>query len=146
MTPEREEKRGQAADWGARPGTAEKIDKAVLLLARGYTSEQAGAELGVTGGAVRHWLVSYPQMRDCISDTRRTMFEAATGRAADQAAGMIDVLVELAVDTKLEPQHRIRAALGVLEQAIRLRAHTDLEVEFQKLREIVEGMTGGSGP
>lgn len=142
MTAERSESPRNATSDG-HPEAAAKRDAAVLLLAKGCSSDKTGEQLGVTGGTVRTWLSRYPEMRAQISDVRRSMFEAATGRAAEEAADMVDVLVDLAASDKVEPQHRIRAALGVLDQAVKLRGHTDLEAEFQKLREAVEGMVGG---
>lgn len=119
--------------------------EAAQLEARGYTSDQIGERLGVPGSTVRNWRQE-PKYGQRVSETRRAMFDAATGRAAGDVVRMVDVLVELAVDSRIEPQHRIRAASVVLDQAQKLRNHTDLEAEFQKLRDVVEGMASGGTP
>lgn len=118
-------------------------DKAALLLAAGQSTDVAGRAVGVDGRTVRRWRAEDSDFRARVDQARQAMFDAALGRAVDAAASMVDALRVIALDEGEESPVRVRAATAVLDQAVKLRQHVELESEFAELRTAVEKITGG---
>jgi hypothetical protein len=135
MPSERQGSTGSAADWGATTA-AESIDAAVPLLAQGRTSDQVGAALTppVSGQAVRNWLSVYPPMREAVRELQRDMADAVARRAMAALLAAVDVTASIAGDTRIEPQHRLRAAKNLSDIAFKAKAHTEVEEFMAEVR------------
>lgn len=149
MATERQDSTGTAADWGAKDAAA-SIDAAVPLLASGMTSDQVGATMKppVTGQAVRNWLSTYPQMRQAVRDLRAELYAAMAGAALADGVDNVRDLVAIRSDSRIEPQHRIRAAAVLKDiahkgyEAVNVQAALD-EIRTELAELAAEDENGG---
>lgn len=109
-------------------------DEAVLLLARGFSSDEAARRVGVAGSTVRRWRQN-PQFEERVQATRRELFAEATGVVIGLMKKSAIVLGK-ALDGE-GTAHQLRAARTVLTAAPSLRLHTELEQELADLQALM---------
>jgi hypothetical protein len=111
---------GRYADASARR------DRVVLLLARGLTSDQAGADVGVSGSAVRSMLSDHPEMRQQIASVRDELFRAAVSSAVDRVRDAFRVLGEIMDDDTAPANVRVQAARALISESLKGRSEIDV--------------------
>jgi hypothetical protein len=103
---------------------------ALLALAKGETTDEAGLAAGVSGRTVRRWLED-GRFRGEVARLRGALLDQTTGRLADAAIGAVATLTEsLAADSEAV---RVRAARAILAATLRYKEVLDLEQRVSKL-------------
>lgn len=110
---------------------------AVIALARGSDSEQAGREAGVSGRTVRRWLADDPVFALDVRDARTELLQLAVGRLADASVKAVDTLVDALVTEK--GQAKVQAAKVLLESCLALRESLDVEQRLAALEAAERG-------
>lgn len=98
---------------------------AVSALAAGSTVPEAAAAAGVGYRTVARWRAD-PAFVAEVNAERRTMLDQAAGRLAGRMTAAADVLADIAEDDAHPAAVRVRAAVAVLDIAIKLGDALDL--------------------
>ena len=101
-----------------------KQERVALLIAAGRSIKAAAAEAGCGERTAHEWLED-PRYRSLISELRHRMLDEAVGSLARATNEAVSTLKGLLDDDNANV--RLRAALGVLDAAVRLREHVELE-------------------
>jgi hypothetical protein len=106
------------ATWNPRQ------ERVALLIAAGRTVKAAALETQCGERTVHGWLENHGY-RSHIAELRHRMLDGAVGALAEATNEAVGTLRELLGDK--HPNVRLRAALGILDAAVRLREHVELE-------------------
>lgn len=98
--------------------------RAVVLLARGASTDHVGKEVGVTSRTVRRWLEE-PEFAGQVQEIRQSTLEETVHALGVTARAAVGVLGQALKDESATI--RVRAALGVLTCLPTIAAHVDLE-------------------
>ena len=112
--------------------------RAVELLVRGLSQEEAAEALEVTARTVRRYLAE-PTFRVALAEAQDEALGRVARRMTAGASEMLDVLESVACDGGMPPTVRVRAALGWLAQLWRAK-------ELQELAERVRALEEALGP
>lgn len=119
--------RQSTALWNA------KQERVALLIASGRTIKDAAAEAGAGERTVHTWLEDQAY-RAHVSALRGRLLDEAVGRLAGCASEAVATLAELLGED--QPAVRLRAALGILDQLIRVRQHAELDERITNLEKL----------
>jgi hypothetical protein len=134
-------RRVQASDGASRPTTAANLDRAALLEAQGASTDDIAAQLGVAAGTVRDWRTR-DEYREAVRQLRADMVDAVVGQTSAVASAAVQRLAAIVADPKTPPAVATRAALGVLDQLVKLRTHADLDARVAELEALLKGGAG----
>ncbi len=98
----------------------------------GLAAEKAGVSLA-TG---QRWLRD-PSFRAELRGAEVGVLEAVSRKATDMAIRALELLDEVIADTAQGAGIRVRAALGLLDQVVKLRAHADIEDRLTTLEALI---------
>ncbi|WP_328933256.1 MULTISPECIES: hypothetical protein [unclassified Streptomyces] len=118
--------------------TMHRRDEAVLLLARGFSSDEAGRQIGVNGSTVRRWRADL-EFELQIQETRRAALGEAVAALEAAAREAVDVLTRTMKDPEVPATVRVRAALGILSALPGFATHAELEQRIAALEIATEG-------
>lgn len=125
-----DEARGSGTDASAK-------HRAVVALVSGCRPDQAAREAGVSVATVYRWLKK-PRFASELYRAQRMVVDRIARRVADEAAGMVDVLRELAHDTEAKCSTRLGAAKTFLEMTVKFRTlaiEESLQAQLQGLED-----------
>jgi hypothetical protein len=100
-----------------------KQEQAIAALLSEPTLDEAAAKTGVAPATLRRWLKE-PGFRAAYRQARRELVEGAVGRIQAATGQAVDTLVAVAKDG-LKDSDRVRAAVALLDHAIRSLAEAD---------------------
>lgn len=100
--------------------------KALAALLTEPTIERAAAACGLAQSTLYGYLRD-PAFRAELQGRQGDIIQAAVGALANLAGEAVGVLGEIVKDTEAGPAVRVRAALGILDQAARLAEFATLE-------------------
>jgi hypothetical protein len=101
-----------------------KKEQLALLLAAGRGIKAAASEVEIGERTAHTWLDD-SRFRAFVSELRGRILDEAMGRLVESTTRAVATLVHL-LDAEADGI-RLRAALGILENTIRLREHAELE-------------------
>jgi hypothetical protein len=107
-------------------------ERVALLIAAGRTVKDAAAEAGAGERTVYAWLAD-TGFRALVAELRGRLLDRAVGALTDAASQAAAVLRDLLTDPS--PQIRLRAALGILDAAVRTREHAELARQVAELEQ-----------
>lgn len=117
-----------------------RFDVIVLEVAKGRTYADIARDLDVSERTVRR-LASADGFADRVAEARQRIYNHAAEALAAATTDAVDVLRRLMTGAESEPV-RVRAALGVLSEAMRWRDSIDVEARLREL----ETRLGIEGP
>jgi hypothetical protein len=103
---------------------------ALVILARGGTSEQAAQVAGVSGRTVRRWMTD-PDFAAEVREARTEILSGAVGQLVAGAVEAVTVLREALTDDST--RNRVLAAKTLLDGVLALRESLDLEQRIAAL-------------
>ena len=109
-------------------GTEKPLPKDAELaaeLARGRSYRDAGAAVGLSAATVARRMAR-PSFAAAVRDARDRFMAEALASAVSSASAAVAVLRDIAENTRVPPGVRVRAAIGLLQTAIKLREQYDL--------------------
>jgi hypothetical protein len=109
-----------------------KQERVALLIAAGRSIKAAAVEADCGERTVHTWLED-PRYRTLVSELRHRMLDEAVGtlaEATNEAVGMLRKLLD-----EGNSSVRLRAALGILEAAVRMRRHVEFEARILRLEQ-----------
>jgi HEAT repeat protein len=109
--------------------------EAVLLLARGLTSDKVGEQIGVNGRTVRRWLTD-PAFTTDVRAARTIVLDEAVRALGAAAADAVAALRAALGDPS--PSIRIRAAIALLSILPGFAEHASLDERITALEAAVE--------
>lgn len=113
--------------------------QAVLLLARGYSGDRVGRELGVNGRTVRRWRED-PVFEAEVGEARRAILTEAVAALGAAARDAVEALhAALREDN---PSIRVRAAAALLAALPAITAHVAFEERLAALEAAVRDGEG----
>lgn len=110
--------------------------QAVLLLARGGSSDSVGQELGVSGRTIRRWRED-PEFERDVQAARRELLSEAVAALGAAARDAITALHAALQDES--PAVRVRAASVLLSALPAISEHANLEERIANLEALVNG-------
>ena len=108
---------------------------AASIISQGGTVQAAADEVGRHLRTVQMWR-KWPEFRELVQSMVRVMDEEASRKLANHARRVIDMIIEVATDTK-EDSIKIRAADLVLTHRLKYAQHLDLAERLDRLEELV---------
>lgn len=114
---------------------------AVAALAAGATAKDAAAAAGISERTI-HRRLDDPAFLAVVGRARATLFAAALGALAREAAASVDLLAAVRDDSDAPPNVRRQAARDILTVGDQLRATTDLAERLAAV-EIALGIAPG---
>src|SRR5262249_32444858 len=119
-------------------GRANADELLAAALAAGKSHRDAATTAGVSQKTAFRRMQD-PAFRDRVREMRASMMAAALGRLTDGMTAASDALHALAPDTDREV--RVKAAVKVIELAIKVKDTTDLEERLAKIEQQLAGGT-----
>jgi HEAT repeat protein len=114
-----------------------KQEQVALLLASGRSIKDVAAEGGAGERTVYCWLAE-DGFRALVAELRGRLLNQAVGKLADAASAAADELRKLLADES--PAIRLRAAVAILDAAVKTREHAELAEQVAELeRRLAEG-------
>lgn len=113
-----------------------KWEQAISALLTSRTHAEAAEAAGISEATLTRWLKE-PAFQSAYRDARRQVVEGAIGRIQSAASDAVDCLKRNLDAAK--PADQIRAALGILDHAIRGIELTDLIVRVEELERQLAG-------
>jgi len=113
-----------------------KQDRAATLLASGMTARAVAMKIGGGERTIRGWM-SDPEFKKLIGTYQAAMVARALARLSGTAARAVLALIGC-LKSK-EDAIKIRAALGILDQLIRIRDSVEIERRLSELERKVRG-------
>jgi hypothetical protein len=113
------------------PDLTPRQERAILALLAEPSVTAAAAAARVPESTLYRWLAD-PPFRDRLRAARRAVFEHGLGALAQATGEAVDVL-RRALDNG-DPAVEVKAALALLDRALRVRALADLEDEVEELK------------
>ena len=113
-----------------RENLSQRQRAAILALLQGPTIADAAKAVRVGETTLHRWLKE-PAFREALKAARREVMEAALGRLQGAVTKAVDTL-----ERNLScgnPSTEVRAALGILDQAVKVSELMDLEERLAKL-------------
>jgi hypothetical protein len=110
---------------------------AVVLLARGTSTDKAGEQVGVSGRTIRRWAEA-PDFRAEVDDARRALLAeavAALGAAARDAVATLHAAL-----TDDSPGIRVRAAVALLGALPNVAEYAELNDRIANLEAAAEAV------
>jgi hypothetical protein len=108
-----------------------KQDRAAALLASGSTVKRCAEEVEAGERTLYDWL-ALDELRKQVGMYQFRLIDEALGKLADAATRAVAALVEC-LGSHESDSVRCRAALGILDQVIRIREATDVERRLTEL-------------
>jgi hypothetical protein len=118
-----------------RSTTKLKQKKAIVALLGARDVPAAARQAGVSERTLYRWLDEDPAFREELKAAEADALHSATRRLAGAADGAVMVLMHLMLHQQTPPGVRLRAALGVLDQLIKLRELNSIEERLSALEE-----------
>ena len=118
----------------------ERVEALVTALAAGQSIAAAAKAAGM-GERTAYRYVDHPDVKARIRAARAALFERSLGRLADTTLTAVEALAEL-LATENE-SIRLRAAVAVLDHAVKLRESDDLARRLAELEAQVSGGEAG---
>lgn len=109
---------------------------ALLALARGATTDQAGEEAGVSGRTVRRWLQDDDVFAGRVLELRTQILGRTVGALIDASTEAVATL-RACLNANSEAT-RVRAATAILNATITLRESVDFEERLAALEETAQ--------
>jgi hypothetical protein len=109
-----------------------KQERVALLIAAGRSIKAAAAEVDCGERTAHTWLED-PGYRTLVSELRHRMLDEAVGTLAEATNAAVGTLRKLLDDENSGV--RLRAALGILDAAVRMRQHVELEARILRLEQ-----------
>jgi hypothetical protein len=107
-----------------------KQERLAVLIASGRSIKAAAADAECGERTAHDWLAE-PGFRSFVAGLRGRMLDEAVGTLAEATAAAAVALRGLLEDTNSNV--RLRAALGILDGAVRLREHTEILERLEEL-------------
>jgi hypothetical protein len=120
-----------------------KQERVALLIAAGRSIKAAAAEADCGERTAHTWLED-PRYRKLASELRHRMLDEAVGTLAEASTEAVGTLRKLLDDENSGV--RLRAALGILDAAVRMRAHVEFEARLLRLEQDDAQDRGGGRP
>jgi hypothetical protein len=108
-----------------------KQDRAAALLASGMNVRNCAAEVDAGERTLFEWLL-LDEFKKQVAAYQSRLVDEALGKLADAATRAVATLVEC-LGSHESDSVRCRAALGILDQVIRIREATDVERRLTEL-------------
>ena len=115
-------------------------DLAAVALATGKTAKEAAGAAGVSERTVFQWLADQP-FKARVRELRGEMVSAALGRLSDGLCAAADALNELVKNDDADV--KFKAAVKVIELALRVREQTDIEERLAAVEQALKGERDG---
>jgi hypothetical protein len=108
-----------------------KQDHAATLLASGMSVKNCAETIDAGLRTVYDWLEK-DEFRKLVGQYQAAMVDEALGKLADKAAKAVQTLADC-LDSQESDSVKVRAALGILDQLVRIRDTTELERRLTEL-------------
>jgi len=112
--------------------------RALAALLTEPTVERAAAACGLAQSTIYGYLRD-PAFRAALQARQGDIIQAAVGALANLAGEAVGVLGEIVKDTEAGAAVRVRAALGILDQAARMAEFATLEERIRVLEQSLGG-------
>jgi hypothetical protein len=112
-------------------GFPAKKDKAAAMLASGLTVRAVASKIGVNERTVHTWRDD-PEFLKLVGRYQAQMIARALGRLSGKATRAVLTLAKC-LDSEDGDGVRVRAALGILDQLVRIRDATEIETRLTEL-------------
>lgn len=103
-----------------------KDERLAVLLASGVTRQKSAQEVGYSLRTV-YARLGEPEFARLVDDYRRRMLDQAVGKLTASLGKSIEFLEAQRDDPELPPAIRQRAAIEVLDQAVKVSNHADID-------------------
>jgi hypothetical protein len=120
----------------------EKRTAAVLALAVGKTTDDAGKAAGVSGRTLRRWLAEDPGFAAEVRQRRDQLLDEVVGALTSASVRAVETLVAALEEDN--PQYRIRAAVALLSALPNMRIEATVADEMAALEAAVKAQTEGN--
>ena len=109
--------------WKTNKLASLKYNRAICMLASGYTPAQVAKHLGVTQRAVQQWFHN-SDFNESLRFAIGITLKSALAKAAEFADEGIQILIDIARDKDTPPRYRIDAIKLVFEVLLKANSHT----------------------
>jgi hypothetical protein len=116
--------------------------RVALLIAAGRSIRAAAREADCGERTIHSWLED-SRYRTCIAELRHRMLDEAVGTLAEATNEAVGTLRKLLDDANSSV--RLRAALGLLDAAVRMRQHVEFEARILRIEQAQEQDSPESG-
>ncbi len=96
------------SDWKTNKLASLRYNRAICMLASGYTSQEVAKHLGVTQRSVQMWFKD-SAFNDSLRYAINITFQSAVAKAADFADRAVDTLIKISEDVDTPAKYRIDA-------------------------------------
>ena len=115
-----------------------KQERAIAALLTAKDVLAAAQQAGVGARTLRRWLDEDVAFQDALRAAEAQTLDSAVRRLTGAANSALNVLMVIMLDTKTPAGTRLRAAISVLEQMIKLRELNNVEQRLARLEELYE--------
>lgn len=112
-----------------------KQQKAIAALLVAKDVQSAAIQAGVSERTLHRWINEDERFRAALRAAEAQAIDDAVRRLVGAANSALNVLMVLMLDQKTPAAVRLRAAISVLEQLVKLRELNNLEQRIAKLEE-----------
>jgi hypothetical protein len=110
-----------------------KQQKAIAALLSAKDVQSAAQQAGVGERTLHRWMDEDKAFQTALRAAESQAIDAAVRRLTGAANSALNVVMVLMLDQKVSPSVRLRAALSVLEQMVKLREQYNLEQRIAEL-------------
>jgi hypothetical protein len=115
-----------------------KQERLAVLLATGRLIKDAASEVGISERQAHRWLDDQ-DFKGLVSRHRARLVDETMSRLVGIATRAVDTLAEC-LDSEESDSVRVRSAIGILDQLLRLREHSELEERLTELEGRLPGV------
>jgi hypothetical protein len=124
----------------AQNGSLTRNQKRAIAALLSHRDVAAAAQaVGVGTRTLHRWLAEDADFQTALAQAEGAAIDGAVRRLVYLQEPAIMVITQLLADPTVTPSVRLRAALGILDQLIRLRELRNLETRLSKLEEATYG-------
>lgn len=110
-----------------------KQQRAIVALLSAKDVQSAAQQAGVGERTLHRWLDEDKAFQAALRGAESQAIDGAVRRLTGAANSALNVVMVLMLDQKVSPSVRLRAALSVLEQMVKLREQYNLEQRIAEL-------------
>jgi hypothetical protein len=112
-----------------------KQQKAIAALLSAKDIQAAAAQAGVGERTLHRWLDEDPAFKTALRAAEAQVIDGVVRRLTGSANSALNVVMVIMLDSTTPVSVRLRAAIAILDQLIKLRELNDLEQRIARLEE-----------